>query len=136
MAHQGCVCDASRLCGVVADEGWVVGVQRQPAAIPFPLRWRHWSQLVRRSVKRFRGGLTFKAHRLWYDSTLGLTIIKKKKGRGMLHRSEGMFVCVTRDGCEGWCLRDMGRGVRVVEREREREREDTNDANPTAHGTH
>jgi len=30
-------------------------------------------------VKRFRGGLVFKAHRLVYHSTLGLTVIKKKK---------------------------------------------------------
>ena len=36
-------------------------------------------QLLRRNVKRFRGGLVFKAHRLVYHSTLGLRIIKKKK---------------------------------------------------------
>ena len=30
-------------------------------------------------VKRFRGGLVFKAHRLVYHSTLGLGVIKKKK---------------------------------------------------------
>ena len=30
-------------------------------------------------VKRFRGGLAFKAHRLVYHSTLGLRVIKKKK---------------------------------------------------------
>jgi len=30
-------------------------------------------------VKRFRGGLVFKAHRLVYHSTLGLRVIKKKK---------------------------------------------------------
>jgi len=28
---------------------------------------------------RFRGGLVFKAHRLWHDSTLGLRVIIKKK---------------------------------------------------------
>ena len=32
-----------------------------------------------RNVKRFRGGLVFKAHRLFYHSTLGLRVIKKKK---------------------------------------------------------
>ena len=32
----------------------------------------------RRNVKRFRGGLVFKAHRLLYHSTLGLRVIKKK----------------------------------------------------------
>jgi len=30
-------------------------------------------------VKRFRGGLVFKAHRLLYHSTLGSRVIKKKK---------------------------------------------------------
>jgi len=30
-------------------------------------------------VKRFRGGLIFKAHRLVYHSTLGLRVIKQKK---------------------------------------------------------
>ena len=32
-------------------------------------------------VKRFRGGLVFKAHRLVYHSTLGWRVIKKKKLR-------------------------------------------------------
>ena len=31
------------------------------------------------NVKRFRGGLVFKAHRLVYHSTLGLRVITKKK---------------------------------------------------------
>ena len=31
-------------------------------------------------MQRFRGGLVFKAHRLSYNSTLGLGVIKKKKG--------------------------------------------------------
>ena len=30
-------------------------------------------------MKRFRGGLAFKAHRLVYHSTLGLRVINKKK---------------------------------------------------------
>ena len=30
-------------------------------------------------MKRFRGGLVFKAHRLLYHSTLGLIVIKKKR---------------------------------------------------------
>jgi len=34
-----------------------------------------------RNVKRFRGGLVFKAHRLLYHSTLGSRVIKKKKRR-------------------------------------------------------
>jgi len=36
-------------------------------------------QLLRRNVKRFRGGLVFKAHRLVYHPTLGWRVIKKKK---------------------------------------------------------
>ena len=35
-------------------------------------------ELLRRTVKRFRGGLVFKAHRLLYHSTLGSGVIKKK----------------------------------------------------------
>jgi len=35
--------------------------------------------LLRRNVKRFRGGLVLKAHRLLYHSTLGLRVIKKKE---------------------------------------------------------
>jgi len=35
-------------------------------------------------VKRFRGGLVFKAPRLLYHSTLGLRVIKKKKEAGHL----------------------------------------------------
>ena len=34
--------------------------------------------LLRRNVKRFRGGLVFKAHRPLYHSTLGSRVIKKK----------------------------------------------------------
>ena len=37
------------------------------------------SGLLRRNVKRFRGGLVFKAHRLVYHSTLGLPVIKKRR---------------------------------------------------------
>ena len=35
--------------------------------------------LGQRDVKRFRGGLVFKAHRPLYHSTLGLRVIKKKR---------------------------------------------------------
>jgi len=37
------------------------------------------SQLLRKNIKRFRGGFVFKAHILLYHSTLGLRVIKKKK---------------------------------------------------------
>ena len=39
-------------------------------------------QLLYINVQRFRGGLVFKAHRLWYHSTPGLKLIKKKKSTG------------------------------------------------------
>ena len=45
-------------------------------------------QLLRRNVKRFRGGLVFKAHRIVYHSTLGLRVIKKKKFRGSAPRHQ------------------------------------------------
>ena len=35
-------------------------------------------QLLRRNVERFRGGLVFKAHRLFYLSTIGLIVIKRR----------------------------------------------------------
>jgi len=38
--------------------------------------------LLRRNVKRFRGGLVFKAHRHVYHSTLGLRVIKMRRRRG------------------------------------------------------
>ena len=34
---------------------------------------------LRRNVKRFRGGLVFKAHRLVYHSTLGLRVMNRRK---------------------------------------------------------
>jgi len=36
-------------------------------------------ELASRAFLRLRGGFVFKAHRLWYHSTLGLRVIKKKK---------------------------------------------------------
>jgi len=49
------------------------------SVIVFTSTWAGIEQLLRRNVKRFRGGLVFKAHRLLYHSTLGLRVIKKKK---------------------------------------------------------
>ena len=34
---------------------------------------------LHRNVKRFRGGLVFKSHRLVFHSTLGWRVLKKKK---------------------------------------------------------
>ena len=39
-------------------------------------------QLLRRGVKRFRGGLVFKAYSRVYHSTLGWRVVKKKKRMG------------------------------------------------------
>jgi len=36
---------------------------------------------IKTVVKRFRGGLVVKAHRLLYHSTLGLRVIKKRRRR-------------------------------------------------------
>jgi len=41
-------------------------------------RGAHAEGCVTAHVKRFRGGLVFKPHRLLYHSTLGLRVIKKK----------------------------------------------------------
>ena len=41
-------------------------------------------QLLSRNVKRFRGGIVFKAHRLLHDSAVGLSMKKKKKRESLL----------------------------------------------------
>ena len=41
-----------------------------------------FGQLLHRNVKRFRGGLVVKAHRLLYHSTLGLRETKKRRRFG------------------------------------------------------
>jgi hypothetical protein len=45
-------------------------------------------QLLRRILKRFRGGLVYKALSLSYHSTSGSTVIKKKKN-GVVTRESG-----------------------------------------------
>ena len=47
--------------------------------------------LLRRNVKRFRGGLVFKAHRLVYHSNHGLRVIKKKRSLGFARAVRGVF---------------------------------------------
>jgi len=56
------------------------------------------------SVKRFRGGLVFKAHRWLYHSTLGLRVIKKRKVCESFCEGVG-FGIVLRDGGDGRCAR-------------------------------
>ena len=56
-------------------------------------------QLLRRNVKRFRGGRVLNAHRPFYHSTLGSRVIKKKtevQGSGCMVQGEG----VQGVGCE------------------------------------
>ena len=67
----------SRVCG--RNSGLRVAGEKQRAP---GLRFRvQGLKLLRINVKRFRGGLVFKAHRLVYHSTLGWRVIKKKKRR-------------------------------------------------------
>ena len=43
----------------------------------------------RRNEQRFRGGLVFKAHRLLFHSTLGWSVIQKKREGAPLASEEG-----------------------------------------------
>ena len=49
------------------------------------IRMSRSCELLRRNVKRFRGGLIFKAHKLLYRSAIGL-IVKKKKKKARVRR--------------------------------------------------
>ena len=49
--------------------------QRERVQVQFSI----YEQLFCRNVKRFRGGLAFKGHRLLYHSIQGWRVIKKKK---------------------------------------------------------
>ena len=93
----------------------------------FPL-WLLQEQLLSRNVKRFRGGLVFKAHRLLYHSTLGLRVIKKKRNHlanidgvpdSALPRQHRALprLCALAPGClaliQSLGLRRLGFGFRV-----------------------
>ena len=52
------------------------------------------------NVKRFRGGLVFKAHRLLYHSTLGLRVIKRKRIGGDLPSLRSVILILRLFG--GW----------------------------------
>ena len=58
------------------------------------LRIKRLHGVHRRNVKRFRGGLVFKADRLLYHSSLGLKVIKKKK-KGRRGRARSSTACAT-----------------------------------------
>ena len=80
---------------------------------------KHWSTgwaVLRRNVKRFRGGLVFKAHRLVHHSTLGLRVMRKMKEE------------------EGWAKKSR---VRVARADRCRQLSRTPDIQQCSrHGTH
>jgi len=76
-------------------------------------------QLLRRNVKRFRGGLVIKAHRRLYHSTLGLRVIKKRKKNAILHRNRRSGPYLDHQAGAGRARE----GERQRERERESERE-------------
>ena len=72
-------------------------------------------------MKRFRGGLVFKTHRLLYYSTLGLRVIKKKKRRlraaGCRDQSPGVLDNDFEEGLyhfrvSGFGFRNSGCGLR------------------------
>ena len=66
---------------------------------------------VRRIVKRFRGGLAFKAHRVLYHSTLGSRVIKKtQKKKNLVEGLEAV------EGLE-WAASLLARGDQRVERD-------------------
>ena len=60
------------------------------------------------NVKRFRGGLVFKAHRLLYHSTLGSRVTKKKR-----RRLGWTLASSTEIKAEGSGFRVQGSGCRV-----------------------
>jgi len=65
----------SSSCGWVVERIWFLRCRLPSVA-------SGQEQLLRRNVKRFRGGLVFEAHRLLYHSTLGLRVTEKKEKNG------------------------------------------------------
>ena len=77
-----CVCERERECVCVCVCVCDRERERPPRAKACGARAHPISiqeQLLSRNVKRFRGGLVFKAHIRLHHSTLGLRVIKKKK---------------------------------------------------------
>ena len=66
------------------------GMQDARPDVPgyLPLDWTSLEQLLSTNVKRIRGGLVFKAHRLLYHSSLGSRVTKKKRKKGRVRLSE------------------------------------------------
>ena len=55
-------------------------------------------QLLSRNAERFRGGLVYKAHRLFFHSALGSRVIKKKGRERALEGDEIAFLVGSRLG--------------------------------------
>ena len=119
--------DPALLMGASGAFGSCENVQASPfRQVPLPGTRRRFS-----NVKRFRGGLVFKAHRWLYHSTLGSRVIKKKEkkrqlsplrrvpfsgtvqGSGFRVRGSGFRVQVSGFGVRGSGLRVQGSGFRV-----------------------
>ena len=69
--------------------GWTRCGTRRYQADPL-VQFSAYEQLLRRNVKRFRGGLVFKAHILLNHSTLGSTVIKEKKESTLVPRLQAL----------------------------------------------
>ena len=81
-------------------------------------------QLLGKNVKRFRGGLVFKAHRLLYHSALGLRVTAGRERMGERDREELMAMTdpSESDAGEYEVASHHDHGYRQRERARERER--------------
>ena len=66
-------------CGANSGPGFRVKFVKTFELFPLRSAAVYRTILLHRNVRRFRGGLVFKAHRLFYHSTLVLAVIKKKK---------------------------------------------------------
>ena len=80
---SGVVCD--QICTPQGPKGDCVGQIDFDEGVVLHRVLTPDEQLVRRYVKRFRGGLVFKAHRPLYDLTLGSRVIKKKRSNTRRH---------------------------------------------------
>jgi len=54
----------------------------EPFSKPLHISVSAWEDGTGGNVKRFRGGLVFKAHRRVYHSTLGVRVIQKEEEGG------------------------------------------------------
>jgi len=80
--HHSCVC-TQHTCASFQHTS--VSIQRLGAPAQEAGPSRKSEQLLRRNVKRFRGGLVFKAHRRVYHSTLRWRVIQKKREERARH---------------------------------------------------